>query len=310
MRSETEKRLDFSVRYAILCAIMELKMLIFCDSLCAFGAMKNRFCGSPSYEVHLVNSRDEFFSLLEMNNIPGSGVRYVVVAENESNFGGCMPNNIIHVEQGSDMEKVARQVEWVCSDFGRERLDTSHTWFISDTHFSHANVIRYCRRPWISGIDRNGERIVTEDDVRDMDNDIIKNWNSVVRKDDIVWHLGDFAFGDQSAVPEFVARLNGKINLVLGNHDRKKIGFYYDSGFHRVYDHPVVIDGFAILSHIPLSYVRAPFYNIYGHVHDCGMYGTWTKDGCCVCVERHNYTPVSMVQIKLKYKELNNERDA
>jgi len=285
----------------------QMKDIIFFDDAPTLWKVENEFAPVYSgYEFHLVEGTYEFSSSL----FKDPGVKsFVAVERHGGKFRGFPSNNVIRVDENTNPSEVKKQIEWICSDFGRERTQSERTWFISDTHFNHGNIIRYCRKPWTSGISENGEPIVTEDDVREMNSDIVDNWNSVVKNDDVVWHLGDFAFGNKDEVPEFVAKLNGKINLVLGNHDRKRIGFYYDAGFHRVYDHPVVINGFAILSHVPLSYVRAPFYNIYGHVHNCSTYATWSKDGCCVCVERHNYMPVSLGQIEAKYRELNDERN-
>lgn len=50
-------------------------------------------------------------------------------------------------------------------------------WFTSDTHFGHKNILRFCKRPWNT--------------VEEMDEGLIQNWNKVVGKDDIVFHLGD-----------------------------------------------------------------------------------------------------------------------
>ena len=55
----------------------------------------------------------------------------------------------------------------------------------------------------------------------------------------------------------------------------------------------------------PMEFVKAPWFNVYGHVHDCATYSTWSKDSCCVCVERHGYRPVSLAEIRRKYEELN-----
>lgn len=79
------------------------------------------------------------------------------------------------------------------------------TWFISDTHFGHANIIRYSNRPFT--------------DVVQMNEAMIKSWNELVKPDDEVWHLGDFAFMPFAKFNVLCKRLNGKINVVLGNHD-------------------------------------------------------------------------------------------
>ena len=162
----------------------------------------------------------------------------------------------------------------------------NNTFFTSDTHFHHQNIIKYCNRPFSS--------------VDEMNEKLINNWNSVVGKNDIVWHLGDFCFGRKENISEILPKLNGKINLVIGNHDHQKVKFYYDVGFNRVYDRNVLINGFYILSHAPLQFLNdnCPFFNIYGHVHDSSMYNTWSKSGCCVCVERHDYKPVSWKEIQ------------
>ena len=81
------------------------------------------------------------------------------------------------------------------------------TFFTSDTHFNHANVIQYCGRPFAS--------------VDEMNREMIARWNSTVGPDDTVYHLGDFALGKFAKAAPILHRLNGarKI-LVLGNHDR------------------------------------------------------------------------------------------
>lgn len=78
--------------------------------------------------------------------------------------------------------------------------------FTSDTHFNHANIIRYCSRPFGS--------------VGEMNEVLIANWNGVVGPEDTVYHLGDFAMGPSGLWERFVSRLNGKKILILGSHDR------------------------------------------------------------------------------------------
>ncbi len=76
--------------------------------------------------------------------------------------------------------------------------------FISDTHFGHANIIKYCNRPFV--------------DAREMDKILIDNWNSTVSKKDTVYHLGDFSF--KAPPSHFSKKLNGHKILIQGNHDR------------------------------------------------------------------------------------------
>lgn len=78
------------------------------------------------------------------------------------------------------------------------------TWLTSDTHFWHANVIKYCNRPFA--------------DANEMNEKLILNWNEVVQPGDRVIHLGDFSLAAR-AVETVVPRLNGNIELIMGNHD-------------------------------------------------------------------------------------------
>ena len=217
------------------------------------------------------------------------------------------PNNSICCDPGSFSEANANDVIWIMSNYKNNISNDENIWFVSDTHFGHANIIKYCNRPWNSGIDENGELIVSPNDVVAMDNEMIQKWNNVVGKNDIVWHLGDFALGGKEVAERVFPQLNGKINLVMGNHDHYKVSWYYDLGFHRVYDRKVIINEFVILTHAPLQFLNnnCPFYQIFGHVHNSDAYQTWTKNSCCACVERHDYAPISWKMIKQKYDELN-----
>lgn len=80
------------------------------------------------------------------------------------------------------------------------------TWFTSDTHFAHANIIEYCGRPFR--------------DVEEMNREMVERWNARVQPGDTVYHLGDFAFGPYENIGKFRGLLNGEVTLVLGNHDR------------------------------------------------------------------------------------------
>ena len=80
-------------------------------------------------------------------------------------------------------------------------------YFISDTHWGHANIIKYCNRPYQS--------------VQEMDAALITNWNAVVKPEDEIYHLGDFTFyRDPVKVGGILNRLNGKKYFIWGNHDQ------------------------------------------------------------------------------------------
>lgn len=153
-------------------------------------------------------------------------------------------------------------------------------YFISDLHFFHQAIIGYCNRPF-SNAD-------------EMAKAIIKSWNKVVKKNDIVWVLGDIAMCGKSKfdnLKSLVAALNGDKRLIMGNHDNFKVKDYYELGFNYVSKYPVLWQGMYLLSHEPQP--TTEYKNIFGHVHGCEYIPTYTSNGACVCVERHNYAPVA-----------------
>jgi len=53
-----------------------------------------------------------------------------------------------------------------------------------------------------------------------MNESLIESWNKVVSPNDIVYHLGDVAFMSYEKFNKILHRLNGEINIILGNHDK------------------------------------------------------------------------------------------
>ena len=129
------------------------------------------------------------------------------------------------------------------------------TWFISDTHFNHENIIEYCNRPFANA--------------EEMNRYIINQWNNIVDKNDLVYHLGDFALqSDKEAVINLVNQLNGNIILILGNHDRHGKQWFLDCGFVEV--HKSLIISNYLLSHRPqtVDKLAENMVNIHGHIHN------------------------------------------
>lgn len=157
------------------------------------------------------------------------------------------------------------------------------TYFISDTHFGHTNIIRYCNRPFASA--------------EEMDEEMIRRWNERVKPEDTVWHLGDFALAKYDRVRELVWRLNGDKYLLMGNHDRHSKKKYQDAGFSFVFQgyKPLIFVAPEIaLSHRPQEVAPRPRPWLHGHVHNApdtqpGVYN--------ISVERTDYRPVTLEEI-------------
>lgn len=84
----------------------------------------------------------------------------------------------------------------------------SNIWFTSDEHYGHDNIIKFCNRPFA--------------DTSHMRETLIDNHNSLVKKDDFIYHLGDMFWNsltDQECF-DILARLNGRHYYILGNHEK------------------------------------------------------------------------------------------
>ncbi len=158
-------------------------------------------------------------------------------------------------------------------------------YFIADTHFNHANIVKYCNRPFKN--------------ICEMNEYIIQKWNSVVKKDDIVYHLGDVGFGSLEEVKGLIEKLNGTKILLRGNHDFK-IGAntWKEIGFKEVYKKKIIIDNL-VLTHAPTEEVGENQINILGHIHDKPLDERFNKDNhICVSCDVVDYMPISMESIK------------
>ena len=177
------------------------------------------------------------------------------------------------------------------------KFDGSKVYFTSDTHFYHSNIIGFCKRPFKN--------------VEDMNETLIENWNRIVSQDDIVFHLGDFCLEGSHEWTKILNRLNGKIYLILGNHDLKNIRQGYTSRFEltSMQMHIEVDKQKIYLNHCPLLCYGGAYGNtwqLFGHVHT-SKYNTG-KDASRldmlfptqydVGVDNNDFTPVSFELVK------------
>lgn len=129
----------------------------------------------------------------------------------------------------------------------------------ADTHFEHDNILGFCRPQYAS--------------ISEMNEDIVYRWNSTVRPQDTVYHLGDVALtgGDEEkkkVVWDILDRLNGTLYLIAGNHDQPWIYPWFDKVF------GVKERKNCILTHVPVHPSQKGRFrlNIHGHLHDKVVY--------------------------------------
>lgn len=182
----------------------------------------------------------------------------------------------------------------------------SDIWLISDTHFRHANILKFTDSN--TGELIRGSKFTTVDE---MDEYMIDRWNSAVKPGDKVYHLGDVAMlrtqEDETWFKKNWARLNGSKRLVVGNHD--DIPFLSKGGFFKKVMMWRMMPEFGLmLSHVPLhesSLQRSSnddsdtycLVNVHGHTHTNGSPpGPYVS----VCVELTDYTPVNIEELRIK----------
>jgi len=182
------------------------------------------------------------------------------------------------------------------------------TFFTSDTHFYHSRIIQYCLRPFA--------------DAHEMNEALIVNWNNVVTPDDVVYHLGDFAFGSAKDVNAIMVRLNFKhFHFIKGNHDKPFMEWYNDPNndtlarkYTTVYPHFLethINKQKFVLCHYAMrvwDQSHRGAMHLYGHSH-----GTLPDDpnskSFDVGVDCHNYAPISLERVLRLMSKKNTEQN-
>ncbi len=171
--------------------------------------------------------------------------------------------------------------------------------FISDTHFGQERKIRIKEVPFKS--------------VKEMNEEIIRRWNSKVGPNDVVYHLGDF--GDY----KIIKRLNGKIILICGNYEKYDFKNFekfreklLNLGFAEVVKDGMYLDNNVLgervyLTHKPTKHAKDCL-TLFGHVHSLKLL---TKYGFNVCCAYHYFAPISAESVKryLQFIKLYADKD-
>jgi calcineurin-like phosphoesterase family protein len=184
----------------------------------------------------------------------------------------------------------------------------SNTWFASDHHFGHANMMNFFKRDGVTPL----RPFVDADD---MDETIIENHNRVVKPNDRVYLLGDLAIARRNL--HKAARLNGRLKLLMGNHDpfvKNQNRDYFEMAGIEAVEAFHKFDKF-VATHIPVhpACLSARWnVNVHGHTHDnLVMKSGFDLTGRIpmevvderyinVCMEHINYTPISLEEINAR----------
>jgi calcineurin-like phosphoesterase family protein len=130
-------------------------------------------------------------------------------------------------------------------------------WFTADTHFGHGGALGRFRRPFGS--------------VAEMDEALVARWNECVAADDVVWHLGDFAYRLAPArMAGLLARLSGVKHLITGNNDTADTASLAGWASVQAYAELELAGARLVLCHYPFRTWNAMAkgaYNLHGHSH-------------------------------------------
>ena len=169
----------------------------------------------------------------------------------------------------------------------------NRTFVTADLHFGHANIIKYCNRPFKNA--------------RAMDRQLMRNWNDDVNPEDRVFVVGDFIYKAPKNWREYAEKLNGTKTFILGNHDdlagsparsQMKTKFCRREFLliHSPYDIPERYEGWVIHGHTHNNSPELfPFISIENKTVN-------------VSVELTNYRPVNMQTIVAIIKNAGSER--
>lgn len=140
-------------------------------------------------------------------------------------------------------------------------------WYTSDWHLGHKSVINFENRPF--------------EDLEQMAEVLIDNWNSVVGEKDVGYFAGDMTFLGTDKTRSYIERLNGFKILLRGNHDPKH-GTCLNMGFDFVTNNGFVKIGnnSYYISHYPFNDDRFPDRSpvdhgqriIHGHTHSSEVF--------------------------------------
>ena len=171
-------------------------------------------------------------------------------------------------------------------------------YFTSEQHFLHKNIIKYCNRPFE----------FSQDGLIKCAETIYKNYNNLIKDNDIVFFLGDVALtksNNKEVVKQMLRTLKGHKILIRGNHDTEKDEYYKACGFEHIFNYLVL--GKIFISHYELKYRGTQEekeqykilkecnceFLVHGHIHNKPSSQDDIKRlNVCVDYKPNNFTPI------------------
>lgn len=193
--------------------------------------------------------------------------------------------------------------------------------FTADQHFCHANIIKYCNRPFQDNYGKPYEGKLDKSlrAVAIMNQTLVNNWNSVISNEDEVYQIGDFGFkGDSNSLIHIMKSLNGIIHFMPGSHDKETLRA--NSKCHRfesvqkelhikIWDEEMGAEQVIIMNHCPfLTWEKSYWgsWNFFGHVHGkLNNTGRLSPNQIDVGVDCWDFTPPSYEQLKISITKQN-----
>lgn len=174
-------------------------------------------------------------------------------------------------------------------------------YFTSDLHIGHANVIKFCERPF--------------KDLDEMHEVLINNYNSVVTDKDEVWFLGDLVYRADNDQIKLYRHFRGHKHVVWGNHDKKYRSLlepYFESA--QDYKELNYEKHKFVMMHFPIHSWNGRnrgSIHLHGHTHGTLPFNPELKR-LDVGVDVHNYNPISFEQVLeiVSKVEVNREQEA
>lgn len=173
-------------------------------------------------------------------------------------------------------------------------------WLTSDTHFFHEKPFIFEARGF--------------NNIQEMNNRIIENWNSMVKENDIVYHLGDvFLDNNLAEMYDILKSLKGKKYLAYGNHDTdNRLSFFKEHKFFEEINMGYRINAkklSLVLSHYPMFVAnkedKKPIWTIHGHTHQTTKFNENVFHGYHVGVDSNNCHLINLEEMVKEIKDEN-----